>query len=137
MDHIEALKRLGRDNRGWRLTASSAKAFAAQMVGDDRSLVVLPMRDVWVDGERLPGMKPTVCLSEKLLMITSHPGLFSRKQSRAWVCAVIISLSPYQDRQFEVTLRDQGTVRMRGMIGERRVDEMTERLYETLKSLPA
>jgi len=70
-------------------------------------------------------------------MITSHPGLFSRKQSRAWVCAVIISLSPYQDRQFEVTLRDQGTVRMRGMIGERRVDEMTERLYETLKSLPA
>ncbi len=43
-------------------------------------------------------------------------------------------MSEYQGRSFSLTLSDGAQIKLRGMIGERKVDEMTERLYNALRS---
>lgn len=129
------LKSLGRENRLWKLTESSAGAIAAQLTEDDRPLVVLPMRDVWVAGSRLKGKRPTVCLSEQKLIVTYHPGLFSSMKCQDWKCSDMVSISDYLDRTFNVSFSDGLILKMRGLIGEKSVEAMTESFYKTTKSL--
>lgn len=134
MDPVAELKTLARENRLWRVTTSSAKIIVAQLDRDDQPIVVLPMRDVWIDGVRFRGMKPTVCLSRDRLVAVSHPGLLGRAVWETVDRALFVNVSPYSERSFEITLSDGRTVKLRGMIGERAVDAMTERLYSEINS---
>lgn len=134
MSVTEELRSLGRENSVWKLTSSSAKLLAEELGEADRPSVVLPMREVWVGGTRLPGMRPTVCLSEKKLLMVSHPGIFSSGKCQSWNRAGMVSISTYHDRVFEISMSDGQIVKMRGMIGEKRVEAMTERLYGAIKS---
>jgi hypothetical protein len=43
-------------------------------------------------------------------------------------------LTPYENRSFFLTLADGTEVSLRGMIEERKVDQMAERLYAALRS---
>lgn len=132
---VEGLMDLGKENSLWKLSTTSAKLLILESAGDDHPLVVLPMRDVCVAGSKLPGMKPTICLTNRKLIMVSHPGLFSSARCDSWLLAEIRSISLFHDRSFELSLLNGQTVKLRGMIGKGRVDAMTERLYETLKSI--
>jgi hypothetical protein len=79
-------------------------------------------------------MRPTVCLTDRQLVAVTHPGLLGRTRCEVINRREVSALSPYEDRSFHVTLSDGREVGLRGMIGERLVDEMTERLYTALRS---
>src|SRR5580700_5451506 len=134
MDKIEQLKALGKDNSVWRLTTSTAKTLASQLADDDPPVIVLPMRDVWISGNRFRGMRPTVCLSNRQLLAVSHPGLLGRAVSENVDRTSIVGVSALTDRTFEINLADGGKIKLRGMIGQRKVDQMTERLYSEIRS---
>jgi hypothetical protein len=132
-DQVSAIKELSRENSLWRLQTPAARSIAALLQADDVPLVVLPMRDVWINATKFPGIRAAVCLSRQKLVALSKP-LFTTN-CVSWSNADIASLSPYDNRTFEVSYRDGITVKMRGMIGERKVDEMTLSLYSAIESL--
>lgn len=134
MAGIEELKALGSENSVWRLTTATARVIVAQLEQDDRPVIVLPMRDVWISGVRLRGMRPTVCLSRDRLVAVSHPGLLGRAVWEAIDRALFVAVSAFSDRAFTIRLSDSRDVKMRGMIGQQRVDMMTQRLYSEINS---
>jgi hypothetical protein len=134
VNKVEEVKALGKENSVWRVTTSTAKVIAGQLDQDDHPVLVLPMRDVWIAGVRFRGMKPTVCLSRKRLVAVSHPGLLGRAVWESVDRASITNVSGYSDRSFDISLSDGRNVKMRGMIGQQRVDAMTERLYSEISS---
>lgn len=131
---MQDLKTLGRENRGWRLNTASAKVIIDQLAPDESAVLVLPMRDVWRSGDRVPGMKPTVCLTDRRLIAVTHPGLLGRARCEVVDRRGVTALSKYEDRSFCLILSDGEQVKLRGPIGERRVDQMTERLYAALQT---
>ncbi|MGC2168334.1 MAG: hypothetical protein WA580_04450 [Acidimicrobiales bacterium] len=134
MDRVEEVKALAKDNSVWRVTTSTAKIIVSQLDEDDHPIVVLPMRDVWMSGVRFRGMKPKVCVSRKRLVVVSHPGLLSRAVWETIDKSLIASVSAYSDRTFDIGLSDGREIKVRGMIGQQRVDVMTERLYSEISS---
>lgn len=133
MNQLEELKNLGRENRLWRLGTVSAEVIVQQMTPDESPMLVLPMRDVSRAGVKLAGMKPTVCLTDRQLVAVTLPGLLGKPKVEVVRRGEIAAISDYQGRSFAMTLSDGEQVKLRGMIGERKVDEMTERLYAELK----
>jgi hypothetical protein len=105
-----------------------------QLDAGESALLVLPMREVWRSGTRMPGMKPTVCLTDRQLVAVTHPGLLGKVKSEVVTRSEVSAISDYQDRSFFLTLSDGERIKLRGMIGERKVDEMTERLYAALQA---
>jgi len=93
------------------------------------------MRNVEDSGTRIPGIKPIFCASEKKLIMAYHP-MFASGTCRSWLRSNIVKLSDSEKRTFEVSTFDGQTVRLRGLIGERHVEEQTQRFYETLKTYP-
>jgi hypothetical protein len=136
MDIIDPLKSLGQENPVWKLSISAAKRMATELQEGDHPLVVLPIRDVVESGTRIPGKRPTFCLSEKKLIMAYQPGIFSSSMCRSWLRADIVELSDYNDRSFTFRTSDGHSVTLRGMIGGRHVEGMTQRFYETLKTKP-
>jgi hypothetical protein len=134
VDKIEELKALGRENSVWRVKSSTAKIIVAQLEPDDRPVIVLPMRDVWISGVRFRGMKPTVCLSRERLVAVSHPGLLGRAILEKVDRTLFVAVSAFSDRSFEIRLSDGRDIKLRGMIGQQRVDTMTKRLYSEISS---
>ncbi|HEV3382511.1 MAG TPA: hypothetical protein VG142_16215 [Trebonia sp.] len=132
MDKIEKLKALGKENSLWRVNSSEARIIVAQLEQDDRPVVVLPMRDVWISGVRFRGMKPTVCLSRERLVAVSRPGLRAiwEKVDRT----LFVAVSAFSGRSFEIRLSDGRDIRLRGLIGLQRVDMMTKRLHSEISS---
>lgn len=92
------------------------------------------MRDVWISDVRFPGMKPAVCLSRKRLVTISRPGLRGKPVWETIDRALIVNVSAMSDRTFEMALSDGRAVKMRGLIGQKRVDAMTERLRSEISS---
>lgn len=134
-DQISAIKQLAKQNSIYRLNSASARTIAEALPAGDTPLVVLPMRDVWGNDGRLPGLKPVVCCSEQRLVATSKP-LFATKLL-SWNSGDIASLSGYDNRTFEIRYRDGTIVKMRGLIGDRKGEAMTLRLYSALESMVA
>jgi hypothetical protein len=134
VDKVEMLKALAKENSIWRLTTATARTIESQLAEDDSPIIVLPMRDVWIAGKRFRGMKPAVCLSKKSLLAVSRPGLLGRYICEKVDRDSIVSASAYGHRTFEIQLSDGREIKLRGMIGERRVDQMTERLYAEISS---
>jgi hypothetical protein len=66
--------------------------------------------------------------------VVSHPGLLGRAVSEKIDRKSIVGVSALADRTFEINLSDSGKIKLRGMIGRRRVDQMTERLYSEIRS---
>lgn len=130
----EDLKELGRQNRLWRLNTGAARVIVEHLAPDESPLLVLPMRDVWVAGTRMPGMRPTVCLTDRQLVAVTRPGLLGKANCEVVDRSQVTGLSAYENRSFCVALSHGSEVRLRGMIGEGAVDEMTERLYAALQS---
>lgn len=92
------------------------------------------MRDVWISGVRFRGMKPTVCLARARLVAVSHPGLLGRAVCESMGRSLFVAVSAFSDRAFTTRLSDGRDTKMRGMIGEKPVDMMTERLYSEISS---
>jgi len=134
VDRIEDLKALGRENSVWRVKSSTAEIIVAQLELDDRPVIVLPMRDVWISGVRFRGMKPTVCLSRERLVAVSHPGLLGRAIWEKFDRKLFVAVSALTGRSFEISLSDGRDIKLRGMIGQGRVDMMTKRLHSEINS---
>jgi hypothetical protein len=134
MDKIQEVKALGKENSVWSVRTSSAKVIVSQLEQDDHPLIVLPMRDVWISGVRFRGVKPTVCLSSQRLVVLSRPGFSGRVIWERIDRALMVEVSPYSHRAFEVSLSDGRVLKMRGMIGQERVEAMTERLCSEISA---
>jgi len=79
-------------------------------------------------------MRPAVCLTDRQLIAVTRTGLLGKPRYETVNRSEVTALSSYEDRSFCLTLSDGSQVKLRGMIGERRVDEMTERLYAGLRT---
>jgi hypothetical protein len=132
MNRAEEVKALSRENSVWRLNTSTANRIVALLDESDHPIVVLPMRDIWISGARFRGMKPAVCLSGEQLIAVSRPmfAAISETVRRD----LIVGISDYSKRSFTLNLSDGREVKLRGMIGEKRVEQMTERLYSEISS---
>jgi hypothetical protein len=134
MDVVETLKSLGSADRFWRLGNATAQRIALELDSDDRPLSVLPMRDVVVSGRKIPGMKPTVVVSEKKL-ITVHMPRFTRNVT-TWLRSDIQELSGFSDRTCTFSTSDGQTVRIRGLYGslDKKYEKMTQLFYQSLST---
>ena len=131
VDQVEQVKALARENRGWRLSTSISSRIVDRLDEDDQPIVVLPMRDVWIDGVRFGGMRPVVCLSRKRLVAVSRPWV--REVWEVLDRVLFVDVSAYSDRSFEITLSDGRHVKLRGLIGILG-EERTDRLYAEISS---
>jgi hypothetical protein len=136
MDIIDTLKSLGQENPVWKLSISAAKRIATELQEGDYPLVVLPIRDVVESGTRIPGRRPTFCLSEKKLIMAHQPGILSSSVCHSWLRADIVELSDYDDRSFTFRTSDGHPVTLRGMVRGRHVEEMTQRLTRPSRPSP-
>jgi hypothetical protein len=135
MADVEQVKALGKGIALWSITNSTAKIIVSQLEQDDRPVMALPMRDVWISGARFRGIRPTVCLTLKRLVAVSHPGILSRGISETLDRASIVSVSSYDDRAFSMNLSDGRVVKLRGLIGTKKgFDVHYERLYSEISS---
>jgi len=129
-DHRDELKRLARDNLTFILISSRAAAINSLMSDDEVPQVLVPMRDVWVAGTRLKGVRPVVTVTDRQIIVITYSSRWRPPKYVTFNRSEIKEVSGYSKRAFEMTLANGTTVKMRGLIGGKTEDKMPLRLYE-------
>jgi hypothetical protein len=129
IDQRGMLRKLGRQNSFWRLVRSSENAIVALMANDEVPELVLPMRDVWIGGTRQNGIRPTVTLTDRQIIVITYASRWRSAKYVTFNRSDIVHVSDYSGRAFEMTLANGTMLKMRGLIGD---DKMPLRLYELL-----
>ena len=134
MDQIAEIKRLSREYEFLGLKRSGLLAFAALMSDNEVPELVLMERDVWISGKRLSGMRPGVCLTDRQVIVVNYASRFRPSKYEVIDRASIVSVSEYAKRTFEMQLSDGRCIKIRGLIGGKRQDDMTRNLYDRIRS---
>ena len=136
-DHIDELKRLARQNALFALGKPIATIIDSLMSADEVPLVVVPMRDVWMSGTRLKGIRPLVTVTDRQVIVVTYMGRLIWRGPPKHVRfnrSDIVQISEYSGRAFEMTLANGQTVKMRGLIGGKHEDQMPLHLYQIISN---
>ncbi len=134
MDQIAELRHLARAYQLGGITRTYARAIATLMSDDEVPELVLLERDVWISGKRLSGIRPDVCLTNKQVIVVNYASRFRPSKYEVIDRASIVSVSEYAKRTFEMQLSDGRCIKIRGLIGGKRQDDMTRNLYDRIRS---
>ena len=131
-DHLAELKRLARANPAYVLINSRAAAINSLMSVDEVPEFLVPMRDVWISGTRLKGVRPVVTVTDRQVIVITYSSRWRPPKYFTFNRRDIAAVSDYSDRGFEMTIANGQTVKMQGLIGGKAEDTMPLHLYELL-----